>query len=329
MTILIASVVFAIVLDLKFGDPRNKYHPTFWVGTIVGRLVPLLRSNRPRLGRVGGIVLVTSMTALVSIVILSLVHGLFYLNQSGKIDLERAAFYLISVFVVALLLKTTIAIRGMEKHASEIMQYLSRNDLEEASASLARIVKRNTKGLDRPHVISATIESMSENIVDGITGPLFYFAFFGLVGAFVYRTVNTIDSMVGYKNDLFRNLGWFGANCDKVLNFMPSRFTGLVMVLATLILGHDWKHSLFIMKRDATKTESPNAGYPMATMAGALGVRFEKIDHYVLGEGLSDITVNHFRSALSIMRLTAVLFAILFTIPIIVGLSYLGWWIYA
>jgi adenosylcobinamide-phosphate synthase len=183
--------------------------------------------------------------------------------------------------------------------------------------------------LDRQHIISATLESISENTVDGITGPLFYFAIFGLPGAFVYRTINTIDSMMGYKTEQFRNLGWFGANCDKILNYLPSRMTSLVMVLAAMILGKNWKHSLEIMRRDSSKTDSPNAGYPMATLAGALGTRFEKIDHYVLGDGKMEFTEDHFKSAISIMKLTTVLFCIIFTIPMIVILSYLGWWLHA
>jgi adenosylcobinamide-phosphate synthase len=214
----------------------------------------------------------------------------------------------------------------MEQHSSKIMEALSKNDLEGARVKLSMIVKRNTKSLDRQHIISATLESISENTVDGITGPLFYFTIFGLVGAFVYRTVNTIDSMIGYKTDLFRNLGWFGANCDKVLNFLPSRLTSLVMILASIVVGGDWRHSLEVMKRDGPKTESPNAGYPMATMAGALNVRFEKLDHYTLGDGNSEITEKHFRTAISIMKLTTILFVALFTIPMIVILSYVGWW---
>jgi len=217
----------------------------------------------------------------------------------------------------------------MESHAKIIMQALSKDNLDDARTRLSMIVKRNTKNLDKQHIISGTLESIGENIVDGITGPLFYFAIFGLAGAFVYRTVNTIDSMIGYKTEQFRNVGWFGANCDKMLNYLPARITSLVMILAAMILKADWRHSLEIMRRDSSKTESPNAGYPMATLAGALGVRFEKVDHYILGDGNSELTEVHFKSAISIMKLTAILFCAIFTIPIIVILSYFGWWFHA
>jgi len=224
------------------------------------------------------------------------------------------------------LLKTTIAIKGMEEHASQIMDSLSKNDLNGARARLSMIVKRDTKNLDKQHVISATLESISENIVDGITGPLFYFSIFGLIGAFVYRSVNTADSMIGYKTEIFKNMGWFAANCDKILNFLPSRLTSLVMVFSCIVLKEDWRHSIHIMKRDGSKTESPNAGYPMATLAGALGIKFEKMEHYVLGDGNSEMTEGHFKSAISIMKVTTILFVLFFTVPVILILSYLGWW---
>ena len=174
----------------------------------------------------------------------------------------------------------------MEKHALAVVEALENDDIDEARTNLAMITKRKTKDLDKNHVLSGVLESISENTVDGVTGPLFYFALFGLPGAFVYRVINTIDSMIGYKTAMFRNLGWFGANCDNVLNYLPSRITGLVMVLASMLLGNDWKQSYEILKKDSCKTSSPNAGYPMAALAGALDTKFQKVDHYSIGAGL-------------------------------------------
>lgn len=326
MLVLALSVVLAIGLDLALGDPKNRYHPTAWIGILIGKFAPLVRSNNHMSEKLGGLVLVVSVAALVAVLAFYIDQTFAYLNRLDLIEFSKVLVMATSVFAIGLLLKTTIAVKGMQRYASQIMDSLSRNDLDDARAKLSMIVKRSTKNLDKQHIISATLESISENTVDGITGPLFYFAFFGLVGAFVYRTINTVDSMIGYKTDLFRNLGWFGANCDKVLNFVPSRLTSLIMILASIIVGGNWKHSLEVMKRDGPKTESPNAGYPMATMAGALGVKFEKLDHYVLGDGSTEFTEKHFKTAISIMKATTILFAILFTIPMIVILSYLGWW---
>ena len=315
-------VTCAVILDLIIGDPKNKFHPTSWIGVFIAKIVPLIKNKSPQKEKLGGIFLVILVTSVVSVL-------LTFLNLGIKnISIEIVGI-IVSIISGIVLLKTTIAIRGMEKHALAVMNSIEKNDLEEARNNLSMIVKRNTKNLDKNHVLSGTLESISENTVDGVTGPLFYFAFFGIIGAFVYRIVNTIDSMIGYRTSIFKNVGWFGANCDKILNYIPARITGLLMVLSAMILKNDWKNSYQIIKRDAKNTESPNAGYPMAALAGALGTRFEKIDHYCIGEGNIELTKSHLRSAISLMKITSILFCLIFTIPVIIALSYLGWWIHA
>ena len=322
----VVAVMLALVLDFSFGDPINRYHPTVWMGKLIGKFVPHTRSVNSLIEKINGVILLILVIVIVSILIFSFTSILKYVENFDLSGIYKILFLSLSIISVGVLLKTTIAIKGMENHASKIMNALSKNDLDDARTRLSMIVKRNTKNLDKQHIISATLESISENIVDGITGPLFYYSIFGLVGAFVYRTVNTADSMIGYKTEIFRNVGWFAANCDKVLNFIPSRLTSLVMVLSCIILKQDWRHSIHIMKRDGPKTESPNAGYPMATLAGALGIRFEKIEHYVLGDGNSELSEKHFTSAISIMKITSILFVLIFTIPVIILLSTFGWW---
>lgn len=322
----IIAVMLALALDFTFGDPTNRYHPTVWIGKLLGKFVPCTKSTNHLIEKINGAFLLVLVIAIVSVLVTLFSSSLKYLENFDSNELYKILLMCTSVILVGILLKTTIAIKGMENHASKIMDSLSKNDLDGARTQLSMIVKRDTNNLDKQHVISATLESISENIVDGITGPLFYFSIFGLVGAFVYRTVNTADSMIGYKTEIFRNIGWFAANCDKILNFLPSRLTSLVMVFSCIILKEDWRHSIHVMKRDGSKTESPNAGYPMATLAGALGIRFEKMEHYVLGDGSSEITERHFRSAISIMKVTTMLFVLLFTIPVILLLSSLGWW---
>jgi adenosylcobinamide-phosphate synthase len=304
------------------GDPKNKFHPTSWLGSFIAKLVPMVKNESHQIEKLGGIILVILVTSIVSTLLVLLNIGI----QSISIEFVVTV---VSIIVGMILLKTTIAIRGMEKHAMAVMDSLERNDLEAARNNLSMIVKRNTKNLDKNHVLSGTLESISENTVDGVTGPLFYFAFFGILGAFVYRIINTIDSMIGYKTSIFRNVGWFGANCDKVLNYLPARITSLLMVIGAMILGNDWKKSYKIMRRDAKNTDSPNAGYPMAALAGALGTQFEKINHYSVGEDNIELTKDHLRSAISLMKITSILFCMIFTVPVIIILSYLGWWIHA
>jgi adenosylcobinamide-phosphate synthase len=311
-------VVFALALDLVVGDPKSKHHPTAWIGSLIAQLTP----NAKKLGKLGGFLLVLAVTAVISTLLVALDIGINFIS-------DNYIEFIISIITGSILLKTTIAIRGMEKHALAVVKSIDQDNLDAARNKLALIVKRNTKQLDKNHILSGVLESVSENTVDGITGPLFYFALFGLPGAFVYRIINTIDSMIGYKNPIFINVGWFGANCDKILNYIPARLTAFVMVLSAMIIGVDWKNSYQIMKRDGTKTESLNAGYPMAALAGALQTKFEKIDHYSLGEGSFELTKHHIKSAIILMKMTSIIFCGIVVIPIIIILSYIGWWIHA
>ncbi len=318
----IVIVGFALLLDFLMGDPKTKYHPTAWIGKLIAVLVPFSRNNSPKKELFGGILIVFVVVTIVSTLLVALDFGISLLT----IDVISLV---VSIIVGSILLKTTIAIRGMQKHALSVVDALEKDDLDSARNHLSMIVKRNTKHLDKNHISSAVLESVSENTVDGITGPLFYYAIFGLPGAFVYRAINTIDSMIGYKTSLFRNIGWFGASCDTILNYIPSRLTGLVMILGALILGYNWKESFYIMKRDGKKLESPNAGFPMAALAGALGTKLEKINYYAIGEGNIEFTKSHIISAIRLMKVSSILFCGLVTIPIISALSFLGWWLYA
>ncbi|MDH3312894.1 MAG: cobalamin biosynthesis protein [Nitrosopumilus sp.] len=312
----------AILIDLTVGDPKNKYHPTAWMGRLIAIFTPAAKNQNSIIEKAGGILIIT----LTSIVVISL---LLILDIGISMIPYDYISIITSVIIGGLLLKTTFAIRGMEKHAYKVLESLDQDNLEKARTNLSMIVKRNTKNLDKNHVISGVLESISENTVDGITGPLFYFAIFGLPGAFVYRVINTADSMIGYKTDLFKNVGWFAATCDTILNYIPSRLTGFIMIISAAILQNNWKESYKIMIRDGKKTESPNAGYPMAALAGALETKFEKINHYKLGDGEITLTKKHVCSAITLMKLTSILFFGIVTIPIITILSLIGWWIHA
>ena len=317
----ILVVFFALVLDFAVGDPRNKFHPTAWLGSLIAKLTPHTKNSSENLEKLGGIFIIFISSGIV-------VSLIIFLDIGIKLITVNYIYIIISVIVGGVLLKTTIAIKGMEKHALAVVTALEQNNISSARDNLSMIVKRNTKNLDKNHVFSGVLESISENTVDGITGPLFYFALFGLPGAFVYRVINTADSMIGYKTDIFKNVGWFGANCDKILNYIPSRLTGFIMILSAMVLRNNWRKSYEIMIRDGRKTKSPNAGYPMAAIAGALEAKFEKIDHYSLGDGNISFTKDHVKSAISIMKVTSILFCVIVVVPILLLLSYLGWWIH-
>jgi len=312
----------AIILDFVFGDPKNKYHPTAWIGILIAKLVPVVKNKNLTMEKLGGIIIVVIASSVTILFVLSFEYG------ASLITIDYVSI-IVYVVIGGLLLKTTIAIRGMENHAKAVLSSLDSKNLEMARTNLSMIVKRNTKNLDKNHILSGVLESISENTVDGITGPLFYYALFGLSGAFVYRVINTADSMIGYKTDIFKNIGWFAASCDTVLNYIPSRLTGLIMIVSAAILQNNWKESYKIMIRDGKKTESPNAGYPMAALAGALETKFEKINHYNLGDGEVTLTNKQVYAAIKIMKLTSILFVGMVSIPIISLLTLVGWWIHA
>mgnify|MGYP001348224832 CR=1 FL=1 len=184
----IAVIGFAILLDLVFGDPRNRYHPTAWIGNLIGIITPRMKNQNNSLEKLGGIFIVLIPVSISCIILTGLQSSIDLINF-------ELLYIILSVVAFAILFKLTIAIRGMQTHALDILDAVQKDDLTLARKNLSMIVKRNTKDLDKKHILSGTLESLSENIVDGITGPMFYFALFGLPGAFAYRIVNTVDSM--------------------------------------------------------------------------------------------------------------------------------------
>jgi len=294
-------VAFALLLDFLVGDPRTKYHPTAWMGKLIASLVPFAKNNSVKKELLGGILIVSIVVAVVSTLLVVLDVGISLLT----IDVVSL---IVSIVVGSILLKTTNAIRGMQTHAFAEDDAVEKGDIDSARNHLSMIVKRDTKNLDKNHILSAVLERVSETTVDGVNGPLFYYAIFGLPGAVVYRAIYTIDSIGGYRTTLFKNVGWFGAKCDTVLNYAPSRLTGLVMILGALILGYNWKESLYIMRRDSSKLESPNAGFPMAALAGALGTKLEKMNYYTIGNGSIEFTKSHVMSAITLMKVSSILF---------------------
>ncbi len=318
----ILIIVFAVLLDLKFADPKNRFHPTAWIGSLIAALTLAAKNQNHLVEKAGGVLVVCISAGAVLLTTFGIVYGLSLVPG-------HLISVIVSVIVGGILVKTTFAIRGMENHAKAVLDTLDAGNLGAARDRLSMIVKRDTSKLDRDHVISGVLESIGENTVDGVTGPMFYYALFGIPGAFVYRAVNTADSMIGYRTDLFKDIGWFAAKCDTVLNYIPSRLTGFVMIISAALLQNNWKESYRIMVRDGKKTQSHNAGYPMAALAGALCTKFEKPDHYQLGNGGIPLSKTHIYSAISLMKVASLLFFGMITVPIIAALSVLGWWIHA
>jgi adenosylcobinamide-phosphate synthase len=304
----------ALALDFAAGDPPNRLHPTAWIGRLINAIIPSLKHSSTSVEKFRGTI---AATAIVALAALSTYFLLYFVQEFiGLLAL---------VVVSVLLLKSTIAIRSMENHARAVMNAVAKNDLSMARTNLAKIVGRDTSQLDEQHILSATIESVGESTVDGITSPIFHYALFGVPGAFAYRAINTLDSMLGYRDDYHRNIGWFSAKLDTIANYIPARITAFLMVIAAKMIGADWKNSMYIMRKDRYKTPSRNAGWTMATIAGALRVKLEKVGYYSLGESYEHLTLQHCEIAISLMKITALLFCMVFALPAIVLLAVFGW----
>jgi adenosylcobinamide-phosphate synthase len=207
------------------------------------------------------------------------------------------------VIIGAVLLKSTFSLKELRKVALRIKKFLLREKLDEARRELRSLASRDTLGLPEPLVVSATMESVAENTCDSFVAPLFYFLLFGVPGAIAYRVVNTLDAMVGYHGK-YEYLGKFASKLDDVLNFIPARLAALLLVLASFLSGRGARASWQVALSEHSKTESPNAGWTMAAVAGALDVQLEKVGHYKLGEADAPLTPETIDAALKLMLIS-------------------------
>jgi adenosylcobinamide-phosphate synthase len=207
-------------------------------------------------------------------------------------------------------------VKCMRQYTTPIANALEKDNVDEAKRLLPYIVRRDPATLSKRHVVSAAVESIAESITDGVTSPFFYFALFGVPGAFVYRVINTLDSMVGYKDEAHGNIGWFSANLDTVANYVPSRLTAMLMVVSAMLLGENWRGSWRIIRRDRRCMTSVNAGWTIAAMAGALSTQLEKPGFYKLGDE-DGLEPAHIKRALRMMSVTVVLFSAAVVVPIL------------
>ncbi len=302
-----AVFIFALafLIDIVLGEIPDQIHPTVGIGKIIAYLKPKCKNKNPKIEKANGVLLLITV---VLIVVLPVFLGLWVIR-----------FYLGSIpyiIVGAILFKSTFAIKCMRRYTVPIAKALKANDLDGARKFLPYIVRRDPNSLNERQIISAAVESIAESTTDGITGPFFFYAFLGVPGAFIYRVINTHDSMVAYKTKELINIGWFSAKMDTAANYIPSRLTGLFMVLAAGLIGENAKESWRILKRDKNTTSSPNAGYTIGAMAGALETQLAKPGHYSLGDE-GEITPDDIFKALRIMEVTSLLFGLVIVVPIV------------
>ncbi|MEJ5327633.1 MAG: cobalamin biosynthesis protein [Candidatus Bathyarchaeia archaeon] len=295
----------AFLIDMTFGEIPDRIHPTVWMGKVIAFFKPKIRSQNARVEITNGVLLGVGVILL------------FAVPTYITIFLVRHLLgWLPYIIVSAIIFKSSFALKFMQKCTVPIAKAIENGDCDRARRFLPYIVRRDPATLSERHIISAAVESIAESTTDGVTSPFFYFALFGVPGAVAYRAINTLDSMVGYKDEEHRNIGWFSASIDTLANYVPARLTAWLMTLAALVLGEKWRESQKILRRDKGNTASLNAGWTLAAMAGALGVQLEKPGCYKLGDG-DGLAPAHIIRALRIMVLTAILFGVLVVFPIL------------
>ncbi len=265
------TLFFAVLLDWLFGEPPNAFHPVAWFGTFAQALERRAPRNDPRAELLYGGGIVASSAALATLSAGLIARTLARLPNALAVTLGACA------------LKLTFAWRALIGAGEDVRRDLETDTPDSARSDLRALVSRDTRTLDPSLLSAAAIESLAENASDSFIAPLFYFSILGLPGACVYRAVNTLDAMIGYRGK-YEYLGKIAARTDDVLNFIPARLTALLLVVAARFTGGDARRAWATLHADHARTASPNAGYPMSAIAGALDVRLEKVGHYRLNE---------------------------------------------
>ncbi|MFQ5892340.1 MAG: adenosylcobinamide-phosphate synthase CbiB, partial [Candidatus Methanofastidiosia archaeon] len=240
-------LVLAFGIDFYFGEPPLFLHPVFYIGKLISFLRKTTENLTPFL-RLNGFFLFSA-------VILVALIFLYFLKSLPE--------NLLTLIFFAILLKTTFSVNLMMSIPENIEKKLFERNLKEARLRVSEIVSRETEDLDERLLTSATIESIAENLTDSVVAPIFYYLFFGINGAFLYRCVNTMDSVIGYKN---LKIGFFAAKFDDLLNFIPSRIGAFLMLFSAVILKENFQNGFKVFLRDRGNTESPNVGQVISVM---------------------------------------------------------------
>ncbi len=290
-------------LDVILGDPQSLPHPVRSIGKLIDWLISRFQkdSQDTFASFVGGIIIWFTTVAATGFSVA------FLLSLSGAVG--EAVKHLITIYLVYAVLAT----RCLHVETLKVFDYLEKGNIRRARVALKNVVSRDTENLSEEEILKALLETVSENIVDGIASPLFYLVLGGPIIAWMYKAANTLDSMIGYKTEEFLHLGKFSAKADDVLNFVPARITGCAMVLSSYWLKLDWKRGLSTWLRDASNHASPNAGIPEAVLAGVLQIQLggrgsyfgKTMDKATLGEPLNRVESKHYKKAIKLLYLSS------------------------
>ena len=309
--LIILVMVIAYLLDLIIGDPYSFPHPVRFIGNLIrfteGKIRKIFKSKNQL--KIGGFLLWTitvGFTALVTGLILNLlcINNIFY------------------VIIASIILYTTLSTKCLADEAKKIYEVLKTGDIEKSRKQLSYIVGRDTTSLSENEIIRATVETVAENTVDGIISPMMYGFIGGPVLAMAYKAINTLDSMVGYKNEKYGDIGFASAKIDDIANFIPARITPFFMMIASFILGFNSKKSIKIAMRDRKNHKSPNCAYAEGAVAGALEVQLggtnmyfgEKVYKPTIGDKDRELEAEDILRTNKIMYLTSFIALVIFSI---------------
>lgn len=307
------TAILAFVFDTIIGDPKSKCHPVVLMGNLVSFFEKILyKENISNTLKIflGGI-LVFFVLIINYYISIALMIGIYNLR-------DFVGFEYLDIILEALLLSFMISPKSLSIAAREIYNFLAMDNITNARTALSFIVGRDTAHLDGSEVTRGVVETVSENTVDGIIAPLFFFCIGGLPLAVCYRAANTMDSMLGYKNNRYLYFGRVAARVDDILNYIPARITGIIFVISAAFLKLDPHFAFKIMKRDAKKHPSPNGGYAEATVAGAIHVRLGGENYYFgkktfrayMGDPIEKLSPHHIILTVKLMYTATVLFLI-------------------
>lgn len=311
------NIYAAFLLDFLVGDPPSLPHPVRLMGSYISFFDS--RFNKPERTE--------SARAAYGIILLITTAGLSYLAAWVLLKLAAYIHPLLYHAVNIYLMYSCIAARCLSDEGMRIYRALEKQDMEAGRKLLSMIVGRDTENLDESGITRGAVETVAENTSDGVIAPLFYMFLGGAPLAMAYKAVNTLDSMVGYKNDRYLYFGRASARFDDVANFIPARITGVLMAAAALPLRLSFGGSLKVLARDSRNHSSPNSGFPEAAAAGALGVQLGGTNHYfgrpvekpVIGDSLRPLEGRDIRSTINLMYISSLLALVIFSIFSLLG----------
>ncbi|MGA2617063.1 MAG: adenosylcobinamide-phosphate synthase CbiB [Thermoguttaceae bacterium] len=308
------QILCAVALDLALGDPRWLPHPVRGIGRLTGCLERLGRRWLGFWPRIAGLAVALAVYLIVGLAAWGGIRLAGFVATgtfSGPLWAEKCACPLADL-VSIVVIYWAIAPRDLLRHSMAVYRALAAGELVEARRRVAQIVGRDTAGLDEAEIVRAAVESVAESTVDGVTAPLVFAAVAGPVGAIVYRAVNTLDSMLGHREEPYAEFGWAAARIDDLANYVPARLTAPLVCLAALVLRRRPWAALKVLARDGRRHPSPNAGLAEAAAAGALGIRLGGRNYYdgrpsdgpTLGDPLVPLSPRHIVAANRLMLAT-------------------------